>query len=62
MNFRWKSKDLEVTKGSQGNSIRNILTCELRNEILRTQGEEVDLYLRGLLFRDFANEMNIMAK
>ena len=45
-----------MTQGSQGNSMQTILTCELRNEILRTQGEEFDLYLRGLRFRDFANE------
>ena len=57
MCFRRKRKDLEVTKGSQGNSMQNILTCELRNKILKTQGEEFDLYLRGLRFRDFANEM-----
>ena len=58
MCFRRKRKDLEVTKeGSQGNFMQNILTCKLRNEILRTQGEEFDLYLRGLRFRNFANEM-----
>ena len=57
MCFRRKRKDLEVTKGSQGNSMQNILTCELRNKILKTQGEEFDLYLRGLRFRDFANEI-----
>ena len=36
--------------------MKDILTLELRNEILRTQGEEFDLYLQGLLYRDFANE------
>ena len=36
--------------------MKDILTLELRNEILRTQGEEFDLYLKGLTFRDFSNE------
>ena len=55
MDFIKKSKQFAGGKAFQ---MREILTFELRNEILRIQGEEFDLYLRGLLFRDFANETN----
>lgn len=53
LDFIKKSKQLA---GRQAIEMGEILTLELRNEILRTQGEEFDLYLQGLLFRDFANE------
>ena len=65
MSFRWKlvknsldfiKKSKQLTQG-QGDSIQDILTLELRNEILRTNGEEFDLYLRGLLLREFSNEI-----
>ena len=65
MSFRWKlvknsldfiKKSKQLTQG-QGDSIQDILTLELRNEILRTKGEEFDLYLQGLLLRDFSNEI-----
>ena len=64
MSFRWKlvknsldfiKKSKQLTKG-QGDSIQDILTLEFRNEILRIKGEEFDLYLQGLLLRDFTNE------
>ena len=64
MSFRWKlvknsldfiKKSKQLTKG-QGDSIQDILTLELRNEIIRIKGEEFDLYLQGLLLRDFTNE------
>ena len=42
--------------GKEAIPMKEILTEELRNEILRTQGEVFDLYLQGLLYRDFANE------
>ena len=62
--FRWKlvKHSLDFIKkskqlaGKNAIQMNEILTLDLRNEILRTQGEEFDLYLRGLLFRDFANE------
>ena len=59
---RKKSIDLNHTNAKADSdsclsvSVQTILTCKLRNEILRTKGEEFDLYLRGLRFRDFANE------
>ena len=65
MSFRWKlvknsldfiKKSKQLTQG-KGDSIQDILTLELRNEILRTKGEEFDLYLQGLLLRDFSNEI-----
>ena len=53
LDFIKKSKQLA---GKQAIPMKDILTEELRNEILRTQGDVFDLYLRGLLYRDFANE------
>ena len=53
LDFIKRSKEFA---GENAIQINEILTLDLRNEILRTQGEEFDLYLRGLLFRDFANE------
>ena len=53
LDFIKKSKQLALKQSIQ---MKDILTLELRNEILRTQGEEFDLYLQGLLYRDFANE------
>ena len=53
LDFIKKSKQLA---GKQTIQMKEILTLEMRNEILRTQGEVFDLYLQGLLYRDFANE------
>ena len=62
--FRWKlvkhSLDfIEKSKqlaGKNAIQMNEILTLDLGNEILRTQVEEFDLYLRGLLYWDFASE------
>ena len=63
LDFIKKSKQLariqtikKELNNEQTIKMKEILTLELRNEILRTQGEEFDLYLQGLFFRDFANE------
>lgn len=57
LDFIKKSKQLVVTDmdlvKSGDNDIRNILSVAMRRDIITTQGDEFDLYLKGLFYRDF---------
>ena len=66
-NFRWKllknsldfikkSKKLAFTLDENKNDLFHIINEEIRKEIIKTQGSEFDLYLKGLFFRDFSIE------
>ena len=69
-NFRWKllKNSLDFIKKSKKlaffnstldenkNDLFHIINEEIRKEIIKTQGSEFDLYLKGLFFRDFSIE------
>ena len=57
LEFIKKSRDLAETKDDFDNPpIESILTDEIQKEILRIQGPEFDLYLKGLRYRNFDSE------
>ena len=54
LEFIKKSKDLTCEKEEDDLiPLEEILTEEIQQEILREQGPEFDLYLKGLRFRNF---------
>ena len=54
LDFIKKSKQLIGTSVPDNHQdIHDILSEQMREEILRVMGSEFDLYLRGLFYRDF---------
>ena len=56
LDFIKKSKKLAFTLDENKNDLFHIINEEIRKEIIKTQGSEFDLYLKGLFFRDFSIE------